>query len=136
VLKGSQLDVATWAAVAYAVVVTGVVAFQLALAVGAPWGAYAMGGAFPGRFPPRLRVAAVVQAVILGGTIAVVAARADLAVPALFDAASWLVWVVVAIAFVALVLNAITPSAGERRFWVPVTLVMLASSLVVAVTAP
>jgi len=154
VLKGSQLDVATWAAVAYAVVVTGVVAFQLALAVayavvvtgvvafqlalavGAPWGAYAMGGAFPGRFPPRLRVAAVVQAVILGGTIAVVAARADLAVPALSDAARWLVWVVVAIAFVALVLNAITPSGGERRFWVPVTLVMLASSLVVAVTAP
>ena len=35
----------------------------------------------------------------------------------------------------AVVLNSITPSAGERRTWVPVTLVMLASSLVVAITA-
>jgi hypothetical protein len=34
---------------------------------------------------------------------------------------------------VSLVLNAITPSAGERRIWVPVALALLATSLVVAV---
>jgi len=128
-------DLTAAAAVAYAIVVTGVVAFQVALALGAPWGSYAMGGAFPGRFPPRLRVAAIVQGVLLAGTIAVILARAGIALPELSDATNWLTWAVVAIAFVALILNAISPSAGERRIWVPVTLGMLASSLVVALTA-
>ena len=128
------VDLSAAAAVLYAIVVSGVVAFQVALALGAPWGGYAMGGAFPGRFPARLRVAAVVQGAILAGTVAVVLARAGLAFAALSEPARWLTWVVVAIALVALVLNAITPSAGERRIWVPVTLVMLVSTLVVALT--
>ena len=129
------VDLTAAAAVVYAIVMTGVVAFQVALALGAPWGAYAMGGAFPGRFPPRLRVAAIVQGALLAGTIAVILARAGIALPELSDATNWLTWAVVAIAFVALILNAISPSAGERRIWVPVTLGMLASSLVVALTA-
>ena len=40
-------------AVLYAVVTGLVAAFQVALALGAPWGAYAMGGGFPGRMPVR-----------------------------------------------------------------------------------
>ena len=47
------------AALVYAALTAGIVVFQLALAAGAPWGAYAMGGAFPGQFPLALRVAAV-----------------------------------------------------------------------------
>ena len=47
------------AAFLYTVISAGVVAFQLALAAGAPWGAYAMGGAFPGQFPSALRIAAL-----------------------------------------------------------------------------
>jgi len=129
------LDITDWAAVAFAVVTAGVIVFQIALALGAPWGSYAMGGAFPGRFPPRLRVAAVVQAVLLGVTIAIVLSRAGLALAAWSDAARWLVWVVVALSVVALVLNSISRSAGERRIWVPVTALMLASCLVVALTA-
>ncbi|HEU0236263.1 MAG TPA: hypothetical protein VFR14_07485 [Candidatus Limnocylindrales bacterium] len=127
-------DLVAAAAVLYAIVVSGVVAFQVALALGAPWGGYAMGGTFPGRFPPRLRVAAVAQGAILAGTIAVVLARAGLAFPELAEPATWITWVVVALALVALVLNAITPNAGERRIWVPVTLVMLVSSVVVALS--
>src|SRR5687768_7880124 len=64
------------AAIIYAIVSLGVIAFQIALAAGAPWGAYAMGGAFPGQFPPELRVAAIVQAVLLAGLAAVMLARA------------------------------------------------------------
>ena len=52
-------------AVVFALVTGMVVAFQVALALGAPWGAYAMGGAFPGRMPPPLRVAALIQAALL-----------------------------------------------------------------------
>lgn len=129
------MDLTAAAAVLYAIVVSGVVAFQVALALGAPWGGYAMGGAFPGRFPPRLRVAAVAQGAILAGTIAVVLARAGLAFPELSEPARWITWAVVALTLVALVLNAITPSAGERRIWVPVTLAMVVTSLVVALAS-
>ena len=123
------------AAILYAVLSAGVVVFQLALALGAPWGAYAMGGAFPGRFPPAMRVAAVVQAVLLALMAGVVLARAGLAVPGWAAASVWLVWGVVAFCAVAVVLNSISRSAGERRLWVPVTVAMLASSLTVTLTA-
>ena len=129
------MDIAVWAATAFAIVVAGVVAFQVALALGAPWGSYAMGGAFPGRFPPRMRAAALVQAALLALTAAIVLSRAGLVLPAWSEAAGWLIWGVVAIALVAVILNAISPSAGERRIWVPVSLVMLASSLAVALVA-
>ena len=130
-----DLDVTVWAAVIFAVVAVGVIAFQIALALGAPWGSYAMGGAFPGRFPPRLRVAAVAQAAVLVFAVAIVLARAGIALPALSDAARLLIWVVVGFSVLSLVLNAVSPSAGERRIWTPVALVMLITSAAVALTA-
>jgi hypothetical protein len=120
------------AAYVYAAVSALVIAFQLALAGGAPWGAYAMGGAVSGAFPPALRIAAVIQAIILGGLAAIVLARAGLILPPWQGRARRLVWVAVAFAAVSLVLNLITPSAGERLLWAPVALLMLASSLAVA----
>lgn len=121
-----------FAALAYAVVSVGIIAFQIALAAGAPWGAYAMGGAFPGQFPPELRVAAVVQAVILAALALVVLARAGIAMPRWSRSSRWLIWVVVVFSALSLVLNLITPSAGERLIWAPVALVMLVISVVVA----
>jgi hypothetical protein len=125
---------ATIAALVFAVVAGGVVALQLALAMGAPWGAYAMGGAFPGRFPPPMRVAAVVQAVVIGLLALVVLSAAGLVLPDLAAAYPWLIWVAVAVSVVAVVLNAISRSSGERRIWVPVAAVLLVSSLVVALS--
>ena len=122
----------TVAAIVFAVVALGAIAFQLALAFGAPWGEYAMGGAFRGTFPPRLRAAALVQALVLGILAAAVLARAGLVdVPIVRDL-PWLAWVAVAFSAVSLVLNAISRSAAERRIWVPVALVLLGSSLIVA----
>ena len=129
------MNVASIAAVLFAAITIGVIAFQIALALGAPWGAYAMGGAFPGRYPPRLRVAAVVQAVILALVAVVVLSAAGLVLPELADAFPWLIWVIVAVTALGVVLNAISRSAGERRIWVPVTLVLLVCSLVVAIAA-
>ncbi|MEW5992535.1 MAG: hypothetical protein AB1736_14495 [Chloroflexota bacterium] len=120
------------AAVAFLVVTTAAVGFQLALAAGAPWGAYAFGGAFPGRFPTRLRIAAVGQAILLASIGAIVGSRAGLfEFPALAALPS-LIWLVVAFSAVSLAFNAISRSPGERRLWVPVAVVMLLSSLVVA----
>ncbi len=122
------------AAIIYAVVTLGIVAFQIALAAGAPWGAYAMGGAFPGQFPPELRIAALVQAVILVGLAVIVLARAGLVLPRWARVSRWLVWVAVAFATLSLILNLITPSEGERAIWAPTALVLLITSVIVALS--
>ena len=126
------MEIKRLAGMLYASVSAVVVAFQLALALGAPWGAYAMGGAFPGQFPPSLRIAAVFQAALLLLLAAVVLARAGLALPQWSRASRWLIWIVVAFSAVSLLLNLITPSGGERLIWAPVAFVMLVSSAVVA----
>lgn len=121
------------AAILFSIVTLGVIAFQIALAAGAPWGAYAMGGAFPGRYPPRMRVAAAGMAALLGLLVLIVLSSAGLIIVPMLTGLPSLIWLVVAFSAVSVVLNAASRSAGERRIWVPVALVMLASSLVVAV---
>ena len=130
-----RLNVTTVAAVAYALATTAVVVFQLALALGAPWGRYAMGGAFPGRYPTGMRVAAAAQGLLLALSVGVVLSRAGMALPQWAAASGWLTWVVVAFSALSLFLNLITPSADERRLWAPVALVMFVSSLTVALSA-
>jgi hypothetical protein len=122
------------AAIIYGIISLGVIAFQIALALGAPWGTYAMGGAFPGQFPPELRVAAVVQSVILALLALVVLARAGVALPKWSWTARWLIWVVVVFSAISFVLNVITPSADERAIWMPVALIMLICSVIVAIS--
>lgn len=129
------MHIASAAALAFAALATGVIAFQLALALGAPWGAYAMGGLYPGRFPARLRVAAVVQAVVIGVLALAILSRAGLLVADVVASLPWLPWVTVAISAIAVVLNAASRSAGERRIWVPVAVAMLVTSLVVVIAA-
>lgn len=96
------MTVVTIAAVVFTGVTTCAVGFQLALAAGAPWGAYAIRGRFPGRFPPAARVAAVIQASILGLLAAIVLARAGLMFERLQTSATWPVWIVVAVSAISL----------------------------------
>jgi hypothetical protein len=120
------------AALLFTILSIGVIAFQIALAAGAPWGAYAMGGASPGQFPPSLRIAAIVQAALIASTIAIVLVRAEVIRATWVGLARKLVWAVVALNALSLVLNLITPSAGERAIWAPVAALLLLSSVVVA----
>jgi hypothetical protein len=124
------------AALVYAAVSAGVVAFQVALAAGAPYGAYAMGGVFPGQFPPALRIAALVQAALITVTAAVVMSHAGLVLAEWRGASRRLVWVVVAFSAVSFMLNLLTPNADERAIWAPVALLLLTSSTVVAIKGP
>ena len=126
------MDIARVAAIIYAIVALGVVAFQIALAAGVPWGAYAMGGASPGQLPPALRIAVMIQALLLAGMAAVILARVGLVLPGWSQVSHWLVWIVVALTALSLVLNLITPSAGERAIWAPTLSLLLISSLIVA----
>jgi hypothetical protein len=130
------LNINKVAAILYSVVSLGLVAFQIALAAGAPWGAYAMGGAFPGQFPPVLRVGALVQSALLIGLALIVLARAGLILPGWRRVSRWLIWFVVGLSALSLFLNLITPSSGERAIWAPTALVLLLSSAVVAFSRP
>lgn len=118
----------------FAGLITVVALFQLALALGAPWGGLAMGGAFPGTFPPAMRVAALVQIAVLAGVALVVLARAGLALPAWRRASRWLVWIVVGLLGVGVILNLLTPSHMERLIWAPVAILLFLSSLRVALS--
>jgi hypothetical protein len=120
------------AAIAYALATAVVVGFQVALAAGAPWGEYAMGGRFPGRFPPAMRASAIVQAVVLALLALVVLDAAGLVALGWTAALPWLVWVPVVVSALSAVMNAATRSRVERRLWLPVAIVLLASSLMVA----
>ena len=125
----------TAAAILFALVALGVVVFQLALALGAPWGEYAMGGRYPGTLPRAMRVSAVGQAALVAALAVYVLSAAGLVLPSMAGSLPWLIWAVVAFSALSLVLNAITPSAGERRIWVPVATEMLLTSLIVAISA-
>ncbi|HET6845938.1 MAG TPA: hypothetical protein VFH29_03840 [Anaerolineales bacterium] len=126
------MNIQRGAAILFAVFAVGVAGFQIALALGAPWGSYAMGGAYPGQFPAPLRIGAAAQAAVLLLWAGVLLARAGVALAPWLRASRWLVWVVVAFSAISLLLNLITPSGGERLIWAPVALVMLVASILVA----
>lgn len=111
----------------------GAIGFQLALIGGAPWGALTQGGMWPGALPVAARAVAGVSAVLLIGMIAIVRARAGLVAGSWAVRGARLVWLVVGYCVLGVVLNAVTPSAAERRLWLPVVALMLVSSLRVAV---
>ena len=104
-----------------------VIAFQLALVAGAPWGRLTQGGRVDGPLPPGARAVALFSAVLLAVFIHMVRARA--ASPPRFKRA---IWGVVAYCAVGIVANAITPSAAERALWLPVVSLMFVASLQVA----
>src|SRR4051812_13988434 len=101
----------------------------MALALGAPWGAYAMGGAFPGVYPAPMRAAALAQIPVYGLLAGVVCVRAGLALPRLRALSRVLIWAVVGVGALSVALNLITPSPLERLIWTPVAAVLFAASL-------
>ena len=124
------------AALVFAGLVGLVSAFQLALALGAPWGAYAMGGAFPGVMPAAMRVAALVQIGVWGAVTLVVLSRAGVVLPRWRRVSRWLAWGIVGLLGVSVILNLITPSPMERMIWAPVAAALFATALRVALARP
>ena len=107
--------------------------FQGALAAGLPWGAASMGGKFPGKYPPEMRVAAVVNMLILALIAVIVVSRSGLYFPALLPFSRIAIWVVALFFLAATILNTITPSKIER-IWAPVALIQLAAVLLIALS--
>lgn len=107
-------------------------AFQIALALGAPWGELTLGGRWRGSLPLVVRLIPLLSVVLLACFCAVLLARAGLALPQYGSLSRTLVWFVVAYCTLGSIANAATPSKRERKLWLPVVLSMLTSSLVVA----
>jgi cytochrome bd-type quinol oxidase subunit 2 len=122
----------TTAASIFGFLATVAMLFQLALALGAPWGEMAMGGKFPGRFSPKLRISALMQLVLLALMALVVLTRAGLVFSELFELSKSAIWFVVALCVVSAILNTITPSKKERMLWSPVTIILVICAVIVA----
>jgi hypothetical protein len=120
------------AATIFGILITVVVLFQLALAAGMPWGHLAMGGRYPGVFPPAMRIAALVQIGVLALLVLIVLTRAQMIFPAWYAVSEKAIWVVAAVSAISLVLNVMTPSKWERILWSPVALLMTVCSIVIA----
>ncbi len=123
----------TVAVVVLLVVLALLVVFQLALAAGAPWGHLAWGG--QNRvLPRRLRIGSVASVAIYAVIALIVLDRAGQidVVPDLI--ARIAMWVVFAYFVIGIVLNALSRSRLERSVMVPVTIVLAAASLVVALS--
>ncbi|HEY5799002.1 MAG TPA: hypothetical protein VIT92_02220, partial [Burkholderiaceae bacterium] len=100
---------APFAALAFSVLAAGVIAFQAALAAGAPWGELTMGGKYPGRLPVPARLLALLSIVLLCGFAVILLARARLGSASHYTIAPAWSWAVVAYCAAGAVANAITP---------------------------
>jgi hypothetical protein len=109
-----------------------VVAFQLALMLGAPWGQLTLGGKYTGALPNHMRLVCLLTTVIFLAFVMVVLTRAGWILPHWFAVSTQLIWAVVLYCFVGVIANALTPSRYERMLWLPAVIVLFASSFSVA----
>jgi hypothetical protein len=109
-----------------------VVIFQIALAMGAPWGERAWGGRYIGVLPLGMRIASVFSAVLICAFAMVIQIRAGNILPQYLELSQPLSWIVVGYSAVGIVMNAITPSKKERNLWLPVVSLLFVTSCAVA----
>jgi hypothetical protein len=92
-----------------------------------------MGGRFPGKYPPKMRVVAVVNIFVLVFISLIVLVRAEIILLHLFSISKVAIWFVVGFSALGTVLNTITPSKIER-IWAPIAAIQLITSLVIALS--
>ena len=109
-----------------------VAGFQAALALGAPWGRAAWGGAHE-RLPNALRVASAFAAAFWVVAALVVLARAGFDwSPIPFSVATWGAWVLFGMLLLGAVMNLASRSRLERLIQTPVAAVLAILCLLVA----
>lgn len=114
-------------------ILTGVVIlFQFCLSIGLPWGAASMGGKYPGAYPKKMRIVAVVNMILLSILTMIVLVDAGLILPQFMSFSEIAIWFVVAFYSIGTVLNTITPSKIER-LWAPVAAIQLGTTIMVAI---
>ena len=122
------------ASVTVFILLTGIIIiFQGCLAAGMPWGEASMGGKYPGKYPPKMRVVAVINMLVLVFVAAIVLSHADLILPQLKSISRTGIWFVVGFLGLGTVLNTITPSKIER-IWAPVALIQMIAVIIIAIS--
>lgn len=107
--------------------------FQLALALGAPMGEYAWGGQNEAVLPKRLRVASAVNIAVYAAIGGHYLAQSGILKPLLEPSLNTIAnWVLVGFMALGLLMNGISKSKKERQMWVPVLLLSVVCSVIVA----
>ncbi|GAA5157216.1 hypothetical protein [Ornithinimicrobium tianjinense] len=96
-------------------------AFQVALALGAPWGRASYGGAHPGVLPDRLRVVSAGAAAVYAGLAVGITSHGT---PV--RVRRHLLTGIAVLMGVGAVMNGLSPSRPERAVWAPTTAVLSA----------
>ena len=124
----------TTIAAGFLVATTALVAlFQIALALGAPWGEYAYGGARVGKLPVGFRINSVVSTFVMLAQTGHYLAQLGVFEPLLDPAGNNVVnWVLVGFTGLAAIANNITRSKKERAVWAIPTILMFIAALLVA----
>ena len=107
--------------------------FQLALVLGAPLGEYAFGGQHRGRLPIGFRIGSAISALVYLGIAGHYLAQIGIFNQLLPNSLNSLVnWGIVGLTVLSLILNSISRSKLERKLWVPVILLLLTCSVIIA----
>jgi hypothetical protein len=129
-------DTVRIAAMAAAVGFLVIAAFQVALALGAPLGSAAWGGAYEGQLPMGLRIASGVAVCVWVLAALIVLGRAGFrVVPLPYGVLRWGTWVLVGLLFVGALMNIASSSGWERFGWGPFSLILGVLCLIVALRA-
>jgi hypothetical protein len=123
----------TISAITFTVFTGIIIIFQGCLAAGMPWGEASMRGKYPGKYPPKMRIVAIINIIILAVIAVIVLSRAGFILPQLSEISRIGIWFIVVYFSIATVLNSITPSKIER-IWAPVALVQLITSIIVSIS--
>lgn len=107
---------------------------QLFLAFGAPWGEFTMGGKFPGKLPIKMRIAALVQIVILMFFATMVISKAGIAFESFFRVAKIGIWFVLAFFIFGSIVNLSSPSKKEKLVMGPLNIIALICIFMVAIS--
>lgn len=122
----------TTAALIASALLAALAVFQLALALGAPWGRFAWGGQHERRLPRGLRIGSAVSIVLYALFAAVLLDRAGL-VDAVPDAVARVgAWVLLAYFALGVLMNGLSRSRPERLVMTPVVLVLAVCTGIIA----
>lgn len=111
-------------------------AFQAALALGAPLGSAAFGGAYDGQLPMGLRIASGVAVGVYVLAALIVVGRAGFrGVPLTYGFLRWGTWVLAGLMFLGALANFASSSGWERFGWGPWAVILALLCLFVAIRA-
>lgn len=124
-------------AIAAAIGFGGIVAFQIALAAGAPLGHAAWGGSHAGQLPVGLRVGSGVAVAVWASAAVIVLGRAAvMATPLPPTFLQWATWGLFGVTLVGALMNLASPSPWERYGWAPIMLILSGLCFLVARDSP